>query len=189
MNEYWNGTHNLTGEVIVPEDLTLTVAGGTEILCRGSADTEVPPGGLVVEPGGSLVHQSPAEYKRSDGWSGYWNGITLIGAGNFNGITVSDAIRGLVISPDSSPGDIDGCNFSGNRTGLHIFKDGTVVNDCVFKDNLYYGIKEDGGASPVVAGCDFSGNGHDYYDTDLTVIGPDELNGMGSNSGNTGEEN
>ena len=189
-DEYWSDDHSLTGEVIVPDGVTLTIADGTTVSARGSYGSSLyEPGGLTVDTGGTMQSGDNVIFERSDTFSSYWTGITLKGTGVFTNLSIREALRGLTVYSGSEPGEISGCDFAGNRIGLHVFKDGLVVDGSTFTDNLYYGIKEDGGASPVVTECDFFGNGYDYYDSNLTVLDIEELNGLDGNSGNTGEEN
>ena len=169
VDEYWSGTHYMTGKVTVPYGLTLTILDSTEILCYGASSGN-DPAELVIENTAQLVHEGTAEYRLNEYLGVLWDGIFLEGEANIENITISGARRGLVVTEDASLSTINGCLFDGNNIGLHVLKENIDINNNDFYNNKYYGIKEDNSSDPVVRYNTFSGNGFCYYDTEQTVI-------------------
>ncbi|MDC7222906.1 MAG: hypothetical protein PQJ60_04145, partial [Spirochaetales bacterium] len=177
-DEYWSGEHWLTALVTVPEDLTLTVAEESSIL-MSLTDEDDPPG-LFIE--GTLTHEGSAVYEWDGDQSGYWQGIYIQGEATLDDITVREAERGIVLDSDLVT-DLEGISFEENLIGLHLLGLSPEIRDCSFEDNVHYGIKEDGECEPQFRDNTFSGNGYDYYDSELTVLDGDDLTTMNSNTG------
>lgn len=184
-NEYWSGSHKINGTVIVPADLTLIIEDGTVI--------EINTGGvygynqeLIIDTGGLLNHLGSARYLNNDKF-GNWGGIVVKGSSNFDNISITGANRGLTIDSNEIF-NLSNSVFDGNIIGLHLVKANTVsVNNCEFKNNTYYGIKEEKGINPSVSNSLFVDNAFDYYDSLATVISFSDLNNLDINSGNRGE--
>jgi hypothetical protein len=190
VDEVWSGIHNITGPVIVPSGINLTIAPDTEIFCKGGVPgTDLEPAEIIIENGAFLVHEGNAGYKLLEGSAVSWNGILLKGTGNFEGIEIAGARRGLTVTSSAVLDEINNCLFINNITGLHLLKSGIFVRGSEFTGNKYYGVKEDNNASPTMLNSVFSGNGIHYYDSELTVIDMDTLNGLGGNSGNIEKSN
>jgi len=184
-NEYWTGTHQINGPVIVPSGLSLYIDDGSLIQIVPMADHETPL--IQIDSGGVLDHVGRATYELMDRTLDFlWEGIKVFGDADLDGITVKDARRGVSLF-SSHVTEINNSTFMDNQMGLHLYGTSPTISGCSFLDNQYYGIKEDEGSTPVVTGNLFSGNGYDYYDLDLTVLNADGVNNLDGNSGNRGE--
>ena len=184
-DEYWTGTHQITGPVIVPDGLSLNVDNGTTVLAVPIYEHGIP--GIEVEPGGIIDHVGSATYELMDRNLDYfWGGLEIEGNADLDNITIRDAARGITLKSDKV-GTISGTTFEDNRIGLHLLGVPPLISGCRFMGNEFYGIKEDDGSLPVVKDNLFQNNGYDYYDLDLTVLSADELNNLDSNTGNRGE--
>lgn len=182
-DETWNGTHHLYGDVTVPAGITLTIQPGTQIIVDGTADTGyshslLVQGNLVIQGGDQGV-----SFGSVSGRAGEWQGIYLEGQANLDGMTIHHAIRGLTVS-DGALARITNSVFEDNQVGVHVYGSMPSIVNCTFKNNVFYGIKEDEGGRPTVINSRFSGNGIDYYHENLTELTMDQLNQLSGNSGN-----
>jgi len=186
IDETWSGTHHLYGEVIVPENVTLTIEPGARIVIErdpagAGYDYALIIKGTLIIPGGEVVIGLP------DDETGLWRGIYTEGRAELNGVTIKQARRGLT-ALESSTVTVTGCVFRENEVGLHAYGSSPRITGCFFLENTIYGIKEDKGEEssgrPVVIDCRFGGNRYDYYHQDLAVITLEELNGLEGNQGN-----
>lgn len=180
-DETWSGEHLITGSIIIPEDITLTVAGAAVTIETGPVSEEEHPG---ITINGTLTHTGEVSYSSTyDNWGGFMVNNSLI----MSNVSISDANRGLIINTDETV-IISDCEFDSNTIGVHTVTGSNVsIINSDFSNNLYYGIKEEEGTDPLVTGNNFSGNGYDYYDYDLSVINPEEINNLDNNTGNLGE--
>ncbi len=183
-NQTWSGTVTLTGDVMVPKDITLTIAAGTVITSGNQSDNSnnalIIEGNLVIQgqPGRNVVFQS---------YGGSWKGIQIkeSGSATIDWVAISQAQRALAIN--SGTATVDNSIFSNNRTGLHVFDTSIQsyddenpkvrVSNSTFQNNTIYGIKEDGTARPKILKCTFTGNCMDYYSAEDTEMAVDELKG------------
>ncbi len=183
-DEYWSGTHRITGPVVVPSGRNLTLAPDTEILAVVVPGAENLPS-LIIEEGAQLLHEGTATY-RPDSLSSedFWSGLVVRGTAFFDGVTIEKALRGLSLI-GSGVDSLSNISFLSNKIGLHLYNASPQVDGCLFSGNLYYGVKEDGGASPVMTGNRFDSNGYDYYHEGGLLLDADRINGLSSaNKGN-----
>jgi len=184
-HEYWSGEHNLTGLVIVPDTLTLTVADSTEIQMLSTSEEDPP--GLSINEGGSLIHEGTAIYDWASELSfGYWKGLEIRGFADLDNVTIRNAERGITLI-SSEVTNLTGLNLENNRIGIHLYGVNPTISNSHFTGNLFYAIKEDNGAGSTLIQNDFSLNGYPYYDSQDTVLSIEQLNSQSQNSGNTGE--
>jgi alpha-tubulin suppressor-like RCC1 family protein len=177
-NETWSGTYTLTGDIFVPSGVTLTLKPGMCLKVKSGA-------GIVVE--GELLIQDPAKATTVDSINGkaeLWKGIKFTGNGrcNINGLVISHAEQGIVTAGSGNI-VVKNSDFIDNLVGLHCLNGVVAIDGCIFSGNVYYGIKEDKGCSPIVTNCSFLSNGMHYYDQERLKLTAEQLN-TGSNSGN-----
>ncbi len=184
-SEYWTGEHQILGTVIVPEGTGLYLADGTEVeVLTGEERRDIR---LEIREGAILDHLGQAEYKLFDPALGIpWMGLYVKGVGDLSNISVSGAERGVTLANGLQP-IISGSEFWDNDIGLHLVGSSPEVSNCLFADNRFYGVKEDEESHPLMIENDFSGNGFDYYDLDITVMTADEINSIEGNNGNRGD--
>jgi hypothetical protein len=177
LDEDWEGEITISGDVIVPHGITLTVKAGTRIDFTGYYKILV--NGKIIING---IPSNPVTI----GGSIYWNGIRLEQADPgslIQNATIQKSPVGLVIY--NSTAQVIGSTFNNNEIGLHIVHSNPLVQNCNFENNLIYGVKEDDGAEPVITGCSFVNNGAAaYYEDRLGIISMDTLNQQGNNRDN-----
>ncbi|MCL6591947.1 MAG: PKD domain-containing protein, partial [Firmicutes bacterium] len=177
LDEYWEGEIMITGNIIVPQGITLTIKPGTKIDFLGSYQ-------ILVN--GKIIIDGTPDNQVMVGADTHWNGIRLEKADPGSAIrnaTIRGASVGMVIYESSA--SITGSTFTGNDIGLHLVHSGPLVQGCVFQGNTIYGVKEDDSAQPAVIDCRFLGNGAaDYYEDQRGIISIDTLNKTNGNSGN-----
>ena len=178
MDEEWDGSIVITGDVTVPQGVILTIKAGTVVTFTGNYQIKVL-GKLVINGTRSMPVTIGAT-------ATLWNGIRVEQAESGSQIQyaiIQGASVGLVLS--QSEVQVANSTFKNNRIGLHVLNCSPAVQNSTFQDNLIYGIKEDDNAGPVVTGCGFSNNQvADYYEDKLGIIGMETLNQLGSNKGN-----
>lgn len=185
VNEYWSDEHVIVGYITVPEGITLTIADNTSV----KVDTN-PSNGynqtITIEENAFLNHLGAVRYY-NDSVYGNWGGLVIKGHSNLSNLIIDKANRGIVLDSGSDFEILDS-RFNECIIGAHLVNAGTVeIKRITFRNNEYYGIKEDNNVNPIVTDSIFTGNGYDYYDSDLTVLGADELNEIDTNIGNQGE--
>ena len=181
LNETWSGAHRLVGDVLVPEGLNLTIEEGTQLLIDGIPGDTGYNHALNIE--GSMTATGVDIYS-SQGKPGSWHGILIRGKANLDNVTLQHATRGVaaLIGSDVT---ISSSTFRENRLGVHVYGAFPLIDNSVFLNNSWYGIKEDISGRPTVYDCLFDNNGIDYYTQESTRINIEELNAMGGNSGNS----
>lgn len=176
-DEHWSGTHRLTGPVIVPDGITLTISDGISILAVVDETTSETPA-LIIESGASIVHQGNAEYRLENQASDkLWDGLEIHSNTDLNNISVSGATRGIALVGSMSP-SIAELTLSDNLIGLHLFEASPYVSDCTFEDNIHYGVKEDQNALPVMVDNVFIDNGYDYYHEGGILLDAEGINNL-----------
>ncbi|MCK4259759.1 MAG: hypothetical protein KAX49_12320, partial [Halanaerobiales bacterium] len=185
VDENWSGKEMIvTGDVLVPSGITLTIEPGSEVQFEQGV-------GLIVE--GTLTCQGLKENQiilraRSEDYIAdlSWDGVKVSQIGSvssFSDLMVMGAERGLTLVEQIV--NLSDVRFENNRIGLHIVGGNLKVMDSIFYDNAHYGIKEDKGAAPIVLRCGFGKNRRaDYYDELLTWISVEKLNSFLENEGN-----
>ncbi len=171
----WSGRIEIFGNLVVPVGVKLTIKPGTLIRVRDECT-------FLIQ--GTIVASDPNKGIVFDNISGNWSGLifTASGAGTFDGVTISRAIRGVACA-ESGTVNLLNTTFSYNQNGLHCYSGVVNVTNCSFLDNELYGIKEDNVGNPVVKNSIFQGNGMNYYDSDLLDITVEQLN-KAPNQGN-----
>ena len=189
-NEVWNGPHEITGNVIVPASLSLTI--GT----RSDASTVVTfTGGLAAGLGQGLTVEGqmavgsetiPVAFgpdpTNPSATGEPWGTILITGSATIANTLITGADRGVTVGAGSSVSLVHS-QLTGNDIGLHVFGLATVSGSTI-TNNSGYGVKEDGGGRPVMTDNGFSGNGVDYYREGVTLFSLSKLNQLPGNSGN-----
>lgn len=184
-NEVWSGEHTIIGAVSVPTGVTLTIKNGTEILIDTGAVNGYEQS-LLVDVGATLTHEGNASYLNDDRY-GNWKGLIIKGNANLNNLTITGAERAITLD-STAAFSIVNSTFSDNVIGLHLLNAASLsIETSNFKNNMFYGIKEELNMNPTVTNSTFSNNGYDYYDFEKTVIDYLELNELDTNNGNIGE--
>jgi hypothetical protein len=181
-DEYWSGHHTITGDVIVPEGLTLTTEDDTEVEVLGTlvGGFDI---GLYID--GILNAGANSRFFMNTWAQECWDGISLKGNASLDNPTIQNARRGLVVFPQAVL-VLAGGSFIENQIGIHIFGSTPVLEGIVFNGNSQYAVKEDAGGNPEVINCIFTGNTFDYYDEEETVMDYSDVNTLTGNYGNTG---
>lgn len=167
LNEDWEGTITISGDVTVPRGVTLTVKAGTQMDFTGYYK-------ILVK--GKIIINGTDNSPVTIGANTYWNGIRLEKADPdslIQGAIIQKSSAGLVIY--DSAARVIGSTFSNNDIGLHIVHSNPTVQNCTFQNNSIYGVKEDDGAEPVIVDCSFLNNSAaDYYDDERGIVNIDE---------------
>jgi len=186
-DEVWHGDHTVLGVVVVPQNLSLTIASGN-VSFQGDlgagfgqgitvqGDLQIA-GGVTLEP----------EAGQSQGWGTILvDGTAEIGASGWSTVTIEGADRGIAADAGSAVTLVN-TTLMKNLTGIQVVGTQDVtITGCNITGNTVYGIKEDSGGRPTVMNTTIKGNFRDYYQWDgglLTII---QINALGKNSGNQG---
>jgi PKD repeat protein len=181
-DETWSGIHRIYNNVSVPSGTKLVIKAGTQIIVDGNATAGyfhalTIDGTLNIEAGG-------VTFTSATGKTGGWRGIEINGTANLSDVTINYAERGVTVN-DMAQVSMDKVIFENNKIGLHVYNAKPTVSNSVFRNNIWYGIKEDAGGRPVVTGCQFEGNDINYYHQTLTAITIEKLNQLNGNGGNS----
>lgn len=178
VDEIWNeDKHYISGDVIVPAGVKLTIADATEVRCLLGWDGK--PVSLKIN---GTLFCGAADFDPVENMN-RWEGIQVSGQAIFEGTTIRNAARG-VTALNGSTVTLSGCDLIENSIGLHASGSNPKVKDCHFSKSAIYAIKEDSDGDPTVCNCDFSSNLFDYYDESFTILTAAELNSLSGNSGN-----
>jgi len=181
-DEYWSGTHYITGDLEIPEGISLTLAPGTIVVVSGDPDNgynhALTIKGTLNAPDGGL-------FKIDEAAAPYWKGIAVEGTAILDGVTIRDAERGLAIFPTAAV-SVNKCKFIENLAGIHLMTINQPITFCDFINNEIYGIKEEKGTSAHVENCCFEGNTIHYYHQTLTRLTIGELNALDDCENNSG---
>ncbi len=175
ISENWSGEHTLTGDVVIPTGLSLTITEGTTVITPENT-------GIVVSAGASLTISGSADNKVNIGPVltvepyPFWNGLVINGMSNITFTNLKNGVRAIAAGPGSTV-TLDDCNFIDNKIGLHIVGTSVILSgENSFIGNLWYGIKEDSVIEhPDLSGCLFNDNKNDYYHQDLLILNGDDL--------------
>lgn len=194
VNETWIVDTEITGSLIVPAGITLTIGENVNVRIAGVPEPEgARPAGaggshaIIVEAGGVLVLRAGSSVTGPEGEAWRWAGILVYGSASINGASVRNAVRGTLAAPGSTV-TISNAEYRSCRTGLHAAGAAPSVTGTKFTDNERYGVKEDSGAAPILQNCRFSGNAVQYYaeSEGRTAVTMEELNALRpGNSGNS----
>lgn len=176
-DEYWSGEHYITGTIVVPSGVTLTLAPDTHVRAR-SGGLYGEDQGIVIESGAHLVLEGSA-YFGTDGVepAALWNGITFMESHDLDSITIEKARIALLIA-EGVQMTISYSSFLNNEIGLHLFSNLITVRNCNFQHNRFYGVKEEINTNPLMLENRFGDNGFDYYDFNKSVINASEINNL-----------
>ncbi len=176
-DETWDGEVEITGDIIVPNNIVLTIQAGARIYFTGNYGIKV---------NGKIVIAGTAEQPVTINSAGDWTGIRLDhseGVSAIRYVTFKNATVGVAVFAGEL--NLDHCVFSRNRIGIHVIAAAPRIEECEVSENTIYGIKEDDQARPTVIGCVIKGNGvADYYEDGLGIINIEQLNQLGGNQGN-----
>jgi len=179
-DEWWSGAHMLVNTVTVPIGRKLYLANGMELSFKTNYEGAR---GYKLDVFGELRAGAGSVFKMADGFPGEWDGIYAHGIVNVTGCRIEGAMRGVVVYGGSDV-TLNATVFDGNRIGVHVFKDGQLIEGCEFRNSSVWGVKEEVGASPVMRNNLFDGNNIDYYDSNETRVTVEELNAIAGNAGN-----
>jgi len=179
----WTSNCIIYGEVIVPAGIKLTISPGVTVTIDGPAGADPCQDGLIVY--GTLVVGTGAAFTPNTSDLSEWMGILVYGSADVEGAQINSAQRGLAFINNAAGATetVNGCIFSQNVVGIHVFASQPAITNCTFQGNTF-GIKEDANAAPTVNSCDFTQNSIDYYHEPLTNLTMDQLNQLPGNSGN-----
>jgi len=188
-SEVWHGDHTVPGVVIVPQGMSLTIASGTVSfegdLAAGYGQGITVAGDLQITGGVALQAASG----QSEGWgSVVVEGTATIGSGSGEAVVIEGADRG-VAAADGATLALVNTRLVNNLTGIQVVGTRSVtITGCSITGNSVYGVKEDSGGRPVLIGTTIGGNFRDYYQWDGGLLTIDQINELGTNSGNKGEQ-
>jgi len=202
-SEVWNGPHTVSGNVIVPPGMTLTVgsmaAVNTSVVFSGGLEAALTQG--ITVQGGLFIGTTQGTSPAADGAAvsiapdpgspsltgQSWGTILVTGRAAVDNAVISGGERGLTAGSGSTVALLNS-QFSADSIGLHVLSPSAMVSGCSFISDSAYGVKEEAGGRPVMAGNQFGGNGVDYYQDGVTGISMDALNKLtAGNSGNTSQ--
>lgn len=183
-DEVWQDEHWITGDVTVPEGISLTILPGTRVTIDGIPGVSghkyalIVEGRLIIDGNGPEVSFSSALQAPSS-----WSGILLQGQAVLENVRVKHAIRGLTVI-HSARAEVVNCIFLENQVGVHAYGSRPRIEKTRFERNTFCGVKEDEAGRPFVIDCLFAQNGIDYYHEELTALSIEQLNRIDGNSGN-----
>ena len=189
-NETWSGSHEITGTITIPKDITLTILDGCQVTVRTGSGAATAEGGvgsaprIVVAAGGTLV--AGKAVIAAEGQA-YWGGVETFGACRLSGTELDGALVGVSVGGQTGTGcALSAVKFIRSLVGLQLVSGKPAVTGCSFVDSGAYAIKgEKGAGGATVRDCTFSGNKYLYYDGKTgTIEGLADLNGMSGNGGN-----
>jgi len=164
VNEYWTDTQQLTGTVLVPGNIQLTLddctvtAGGIMNENKKRYD-----GGITVEKGGTLfIAGTAASILQSDDSSIKWYGLKIAGTVNGSAIQISNAERGISMLPESRI-QLEKVCISDCTAGIHILGGTLKIQDAEITHNKEYGIKCETDSVPAIQNLVLKNNGKEYY--------------------------
>jgi hypothetical protein len=164
VNEYWTDAQQLTGMVIVPENIQLTLDGCT-VTAGGimNENKKRYDGGITVEKGGTLFAAgTAASILQSDDSSIKWYGLKIAGTVNGSAIQISNAERGISMLPESLV-QLEKVCISDCTAGIHILGGTLKIQDAEITHNKEYGIKCETDSVPAIQNLILKNNGKEYY--------------------------
>lgn len=174
--ENWQGRHYVYNDLVITPGSLLTLLPGTEIVFLSEGD-----GAFEVQ--GTLIAGQNILFTSDDPSPGSWKGLIITGSANLIDVTIEYARQGVLAKAGSMVA-INGCTLRNNLVGIHAYGGQPMILNSSIINNRWYGIKEDEEGGSSVTYTIFSGNGHNYYDENLSVIGIDRLNSQPGNWGN-----
>ena len=174
LDETLSNSLELRDEVIIPEDITLTItAGSTVSFSVGD--------GLIVDGTLQINGVSGNEVLFtciSSDSNQKWKGIKIndiSGTLELKNVIIERAERGIILNNKNLT--LNNVKLLDNNIGLHMINSSPTISDSEITNNKIYGIKEDGNCQPDLSSNTFSNNQvADYYDSVLTLLSASELN-------------
>ena len=179
-DEYWSGTHILSGQITIPLGITLTIAPNTDVQVTYNPAYGYNYGILVL---GTLNAETGSNFGIPDNVLEKWKGVDIEGEANLFNIKIEDAVRGITVVHGSSA-VINSCILNNNIAGIHVLTTDQIIHATEFSNNIY-GVKEEKGTSARLETCIFTNNIFDYYHSTLTRLTMEELNSLPGCQGNT----
>lgn len=177
-SEIWEGTVTLTGDITVPQGMTLTLKPGTIVKVPTGNKLTID-GKLVCDGTTAMItftNTSPLNTARTNVWKGVYLSPNSSGS-IIKNVTFENASRGLALNRQNL--DISGCIFKNNGIGIQISETTIRVDSCQFDSNTYYGIKEELTGWPTVKNSIFQGNKiGGYYSADGGITADATLNAL-----------
>jgi len=133
-NETWSGSVNLTDDVIVPQDITLTIEPGTVVEFNAGEGLELRIDGTLIadgSPGSHITFTSNAGTPEKGDWT--WIRFSATAQGSISYCQINYANTGIRIR-NSSP-LIKVNSFSYNNYGISSTNSSSVIENNVFVDN------------------------------------------------------
>jgi parallel beta-helix repeat protein len=135
VNEWWNGTVNVSGNVTIANGVSLTIASGTQINYASGASLIV--NGTLTASGTS---SSPITFNFTSPNSTTQNGIIFNSgsSGTINYCQIRNAYRGIYESGVNI--NITNSAISGCTNGIYLYNSSPTIQGCNIHDNPTYGI-------------------------------------------------
>lgn len=184
-NENWSGTVILTGDVIVPQNITLTVEPGA--IVKVPAGRTITINGTIICDGTTapitFTNVNPLNVARTNVWRGLYLSPTARNNVVKN-VIFENANRGLAIEGQNLA--LNGITFRNSGIGLEVASSTVTINNSRFEGNTLYGIKENNAACIVqVYNNIFLNNAAaPYYSYTKTLLNVNDLNTASTGSGN-----
>lgn len=182
-NTLWEGTVTLTGDVVVPQNIVLTIQPGA--IVKFLAGTKLLVDGKLVADGtaGRITFTSSTLLNagRTNVWKGIYFSPTAANIILTN-MTIENAERGLILNgPALTASNV---TFKNNWIGIHIGSSPLLLTSCRFEGNVYYGIKEEFSGTRQVNNSVFISNGiAPGYSSTGKLISVQDINALwGSNN-------
>lgn len=184
-NESWEGTVTLTGDIIVPQNIILTVKPGTIV--------KIPTGSKLIINGTincdgttapiTFTNTNVLNAARTNVWRGIYLSPTSRNS-VFKNVTLENASRGLALEGQTLT--LTGVTCRNNGIGIELASSTITINSSRFEGNTLYGIKENNASCVVkVYTNTFLTNGvAPYYSYTKTILGISDLNTALYGSGN-----
>ncbi len=186
VSEDWRGDHKVTGVVVVPPSLTLTIEPNEAVQFQGGLGAGF---GQGLDIQGTLNAKDQIIFRQATGQTTGWGTILIEGSGTaqFGADLIENAERGVAVGGGATA-TLTGTTLTQNKIGLHLAGvSATSVTGAVITGNTVYGIKEDGGGRPVLTNSTVRSNFRNYYSWNGGLLGITEINALPGNSGNQGE--
>lgn len=173
-DETWSGRVILTGDVTIPEGITLTIVPGTTVLCTAHSDDQKSGNQqklISLEVRGTLIAQGtpsePIRFTSTETGARAWDQITLLGAGPPLAVIQNCIIENAVVGIHLHSGYAYITNntiVNNGWSGVMVHgANPTIKNNVVFESG--YGINVNAGtASPHISYNNVYGNSRDYWD-------------------------
>ncbi len=136
-NEVWSGNHNITGDIVVPSDKTLTIDKANITISSSDANNlgsdinkiEIICLGNIVITGDTTNHTIFSGTLHN---KGEWSGIQTAGSYTINYLTINDADTGLTVNSNGSINDLlfDNCNSGFSVEDSTVYLENSQFSNC-----------------------------------------------------------